>query len=60
MHNRFKRFTPNEYKDIREKCWIEFECPSCHEVLDVDSKHEPVTCSCGKKYKVSAILYHVV
>jgi len=47
------------YKDIREDCWIEFECPSCHTILWTDSEEKYKECECGKKYHVSAILYEV-
>jgi hypothetical protein len=60
MTSKFKQFTANEYKNIHENCWIEFECPICHELLEIDSENEPVKCSCGNRYAVSAILYHVI
>lgn len=60
MSTKYKQFTPAEYKNIHESCCIEFECPICHEILDTDSEEDPVECSCGNKYRVSAILYHVI
>jgi len=55
----YLQFKSNMYKDIREDCWIEFECPSCHTILWTDSEEKYKECECGKKYHVSAILYEV-
>lgn len=60
MTTKFKQFTPAEYRTTHENCWIEFECPICHEVLEADSENEPIKCSCGNRYAVSAILYRVI
>jgi hypothetical protein len=56
----YLQFKSNMYKDIREDCWIEFECPFCHKGLWTESKIEYTKCECGEKFHVSAILYHVV
>jgi len=60
MKTKFKQFTAREYRNIHEECWIEFECPVCHEILETYSEEEPVKCTCGNVYAVSAILYHVI
>lgn len=60
MSSKYKQFTADEYRNIHEDCWIEFECPVCHETLDTDSQNESIKCSCGNIYTVSAILYHVI
>lgn len=56
---KYKKFEPFEYKIDFEHCWIKFYCPSCHEGLSVNSQDGIVQCSCGEKYSVSAVLFHV-
>jgi hypothetical protein len=59
MGSKYKQFDASEYRSIRENCWIEFQCPTCHEFLHADSQNEPIKCTCGNMYAVNAILYHV-
>lgn len=56
---KFTPFKPREYLDISEQCWISFQCPKCHEFLTADSHDDISICSCGSKYTVSAVLFHV-
>lgn len=57
---KYLQFKPKEYLNITERCWINFQCPNCYQFLSADSENELSICSCGNKYTVSAILFHVV
>ncbi len=56
----YLQFKHNMYNDIKEDCWIQFECPFCRNTVWTESSTEYTKCECGNKFHVSAVLYHVI
>jgi hypothetical protein len=56
---KYKEFKPEEYRIYQDKCWSVFGCPSCYALLNINQKDGITECTCGQRYKISAILFHV-